>query len=137
MSTCTPATSTRSRSSSPSHGGSRSAAGRPPSPERSAMQIEQLQTLNANKKVLLDESKRALDDYRSLTGEKGRSMTFEEGRMALALILGLQIHFNKNDTDSINTAAMLIGKINKTLITLLHHWRESIYILNPYTTIGG
>ena len=51
------------------------------------MQIEQLQALNANKKMLLDESKRALDDYRSLTGEKGRSMTFEEGRMALALIL--------------------------------------------------
>jgi len=124
------------------HGGARINAGRPSSnamnectPESSSHR--RLTLLHADREAANTAKSLLLESYSALTGEKGRSMTYEEARMALALILGFQIHFDKNETDSINTAAMLLGKSKNTLIALLHHWQQSKDVLVPSTTNRG
>jgi hypothetical protein len=122
-----------SRTPSP-HGGARLGAGRPASDDMEeetpeASSPSRLSSLHAARDAAKAEKASLAESHALLKGRQGRSLSAEEGAMALALIFGLRLYYDKNETDAIDTAAMLLGKCGKTLRALLHHWQQANEIL--------
>jgi transposase len=122
-------TRTRSQSPNSNRGGKREGSGRKNKADSDLDAIAQTSPARSTRKIILDQKTKYLDEHDSLLGEKGRSMVYEEARMALAYIIGMQVHFNESETNSINTTAKLLGKAKQTLWELLNYWKEHKEVL--------
>lgn len=99
----------------------------PPTPSKSSP--ARVQAMNAARAAERAHMRALEDAHGQLTGAKGRSMTFEEGRMALALMIGYQLHFEMSETHAIDNAALLLGRSDNTLRALLKHLQECNEVL--------
>ena len=76
-------------------------------------------------------------EQKSLANRRGRTLTADENRIVLALLLALQLQEQKTTTDAVDQVAEWIGSSNKTVVAVWKQWQEQKTVPQPRAQLRG
>jgi hypothetical protein len=129
--------SSLSTRSSSGHGGRRDGAGRPIEKEKKIAAEKSIQNARTEKQAMYKQRQELLQQHSELSNPRGRSSSYHENRLLLALIIGYMVHYDMNQTSAIHTAATLVGRSDHTLHSLYRHWLAHKAVLQVDTSYRG
>jgi transposase len=118
-------------------GGKRSGAGRPSSADRKAREEEQGRIYRTAQLTSNTQRAHLREQLQSLANPSGRTLTVQENRVVLALLLALQLMHHNTVTQAINTVAQWVGSSHTTVRSVWQRYQTEGQVPEPVEHIRG